>query len=481
MRNTSILPTSSWSVFASAGMAQPPARANLAPVIVIGAGIAGLVAARILHDSGFPVTVLEARDRIGGRTWTTHEIGAPTDMGASWIHGAHENPLTDWAHAIGLPLIYTPIGARRFYEQGVFVRQEQLQQESWRTLGFAAARFLLASLRSRQLRRQGLPAVSLAEVVEPLVADPRRPEKERRYLAWIVSVSEGVQGATADAIDLADWYPREANGVNAMPIGGYSELVANAAAELDIRLNTPVALVEHGAAGVRVHTPAGILQAQSVIVTVPPAILTSGKLRFEPALPSEKEAALHAIGYGGDHVLNKLYLRFERRFWPNVQERSIVLPPSPRERGYYTNWINAEPVVNAPVLVSFANGRAAAEMDREATDAQILAIALSSLRRLYGRPIPDPVAMLPTRWLSDPWAMGSYSFAHRACTPRHRALYAAPVNNCLYFAGEATDQQHYGTVDAALRSGERAAGEVFTRQTRRLPVRGGLPWARLIG
>jgi predicted NAD/FAD-dependent oxidoreductase len=336
MRNTSILPTSSWSVFASAGMAQPPARANLAPVIVIGAGIAGLVAARILHDSGFPVTVLEARDRIGGRTWTTHEIGAPTDMGASWIHGAHENPLTDWAHAIGLPLIYTPIGARRFYEQGVFVRQEQLQQESWRTLGFAAARFLLASLRSRQLRRQGLPAVSLAEVVEPLVADPRLPEKERRYLAWIVSVSEGVQGATADAIDLADWYPREANGVNAMPIGGYSELVANAAAELDIRLNTPVALVEHGAAGVRVHTPAGILQAQSVIVTVPPAILTSGKLRFEPALPSEKEAALHAIGYGGDHVLNKLYLRFERRFWPNVQERSIVLPPSPRERGYYT-------------------------------------------------------------------------------------------------------------------------------------------------
>ena len=84
-------------------------------VVVIGAGISGLVAARILADTGFPVRVLEARERLGGRIWTDHSLGVPCDLGASWIHGAKKNPLTKWCQSLGIPMQKRPKGSIYFY------------------------------------------------------------------------------------------------------------------------------------------------------------------------------------------------------------------------------------------------------------------------------------------------------------------------------------------------------------------------------
>jgi polyamine oxidase len=193
---------------------------------------------------------------------------------------------------------------------------------------------------------------------------------------------------------------------------------------------------------------------------VPLSLLTSGRLPFDPPLPADKQAAIARIGYGGDAVLNKVFLRFPARFWPDMQDRCVALPETPQARGFFSNWVNLEPLQGEPMLVGFASGRAAAKLDREADDAVIVDAALGALRRMFGRRIPDITGYQLTRWLSDPWAAGSYSYAHVAGRPGDRAAYAAPLGNRVFFAGEATADVDYGTVHAALLSGDKAAHAV---------------------
>jgi polyamine oxidase len=442
-------------------------------VLVVGAGISGLVTARLLHDSGFPVTVVEARDRIGGRTWTDDRLGAPCDLGASWIHHADRNPLTRWCQSAGIELIYAPVGPRRFYDKGEFIRLNALMRRCWRGMMLAGLRVGWSTLRSR-LTNTAL--ASVADATETLIADPRLPLLDRQLLAWIVSASEGVQGAPAQMIDLENWYPGESNGVNALPVGGYRRLVNDVTAGLTVQLNTPVEVLAHDQHGVTLHTASGAMRAEIAVITVPLGILKSGRLRFDPPLPAAKQQAIARIGFGGDAVLNKLHLRFERQFWPDTLERCIILPADPHRRGRFTNWINALPVYGQPILLSFCSGRAAADLDRNARDEEIVAEAMGNLARLLNRPVPDPVDYHFTRWLSDPWTLGSYSYASIHSSDADRRMYAQPIGNRIYFAGEATQTEDYGTVNAALLSGEKAAAAIFRQATGCEPDLSRLPY-----
>ncbi len=439
--------------------------------------MAGLAAARILQATGFCVTILEARERIGGRTWTDDSLGFPCDLGASWIHGADDNPLTEWATAIGLQLVHTPTSRRRFFQQGNWLNQQDMLRTCWRGVATGAARMVFAQWQSQQQRRQGGNSLSLAAAVDPILSSPALPFNDRRFLAWLISVSEGVQGAPAEVIDLAEWYPREATGVNAMLSGGYRQLVEDAAQDLDIRLGCAAGLVAYDKTGVTVHTQNGPFQADAVIITVPLSLLKSGRLLFDPPLPAAKQAAIVRIGFGGDAVLNKIFLHFPHRFWPDTQDRCVALPESPQERGFFSNWINLEPVADEPLLLGFASGNAAARLDREAGDEVIIDTALRSLRRMFGRHIPDISGYQITRWLSDPWAGGSYSYAHAGSRPADRALYAQPVADRLFFAGEGTVAADYGTVQAALLSGERAARTLHKRYCCEESTSAELPYA----
>lgn len=458
-----------WSLHAEPFAANPhPPR-----VIVIGAGMAGLVTARLLQASGFQAMVVEARERIGGRLHTSDALGVPIDLGASWIHGADENPLTRWLDRAGIRYIHAPKGDRGFYEEGKALRFRQVARRGWWGLSRAATAASLATLRRR---RTGIP-VSVAEVMQPILNDESMSQFDRNLLAWVVSVTEGVQGAPAERINLEDWFPREAMGVNALPVGGYRSLLASVQEGLQIRLSSPVRRIAWGGSPVRVEMESGEwLEAEAVVVTVPLGILKHGAIVFEPSLPAPKRAVIERIGYGDGAVLNKVILRFERAFWPNVNERLIVLPERPDARGRFTNWINLMPIVDAPVIAGFSSGAQALWQDTQASDEELIDAALLNLARLTQTTPPRPTGALITRWQSDPWARGSYTYSSLESSGADRNDYARPVGERLYFAGEGTQVHDYGTVQAAMQSGVDAAAELYRTFHRREPNLANLPW-----
>jgi len=430
-------------------------------VLVIGAGMAGLVAARLLRDSRCEVTVLEARARIGGRVWTDDSMGVPIDLGGSWIHGADDNPLSDWCAELGIELVETSTD-RRLVERGGTILDDyaDVQLRAWRGRAALAVALRLGAWRGRWRGARGQKrAVSLADAVDPLLRARWLPAFDRRVLAQLVSTGEGVQGAPADRLAVEEWFPNDAFKVNAMPRGGFVTLLEDAAHNLDIRLETPVRRLRWSAAGVIAETSQGDVTADRAVVTLPVGLLRDGTMTIEPPPPPEQRAAIARIGYG-DGVLGKIYLRFEHPFWPKGVYRFQTLPPAPDVRGVFNTWLSLERETGAPILLSFANGRAALRFERELPADDVRDAAMTVLRAMFGD-VPDPIGMRYRRWLSDPWAAGTYSYPAVGSPPEDRAVYARPLDDRVFFAGEATERDDYGTVHAALRSGERAAEMLF--------------------
>jgi monoamine oxidase len=222
------------------------------------------------------------------------------------------------------------------------------------------------------------------------------------------------------------------------------------------------------AQGVTLQTATAAVRGEIAIIATPLAMLTDGHLCFDPPLPPRKTAAMKRIGYGGRSVLNKLFLRFAHRFWPTDHNHFSTLPRTPDERGIFTSWVSLEESAGAPILMGYCDGETAAALDRgvgEANDGEIVERGMIMLRRIFGTGIPLPIDAYYTRWLSDPWAMGSYSYSSIYTRPGDRDLYAAPVGNRLYFCGEATATVGYGTVHAALESGAEVAQMIYTHFT----------------
>jgi polyamine oxidase len=416
-------------------------------VIVVGAGTAGLAAARVLHDRGISVTVLEGRERLGGRIWTDRSWGAPIDLGVSFINGSAENPLADLAASLGLR-------AAPYHSARSCVFDAQGRRLADEVVAAAGAHVQRARVLAAQQAAALVQDRSIADWIREAEAELALPEPQASVVRWMLSSYALFEGEELDALSLRHIAHGETFGGDPLVLpGGFDAFIDHLAAGLDIRTGCAVQAVELGPSGVRLTSRAGTFEADRVLIAVPLGVLKAGSIAFSPGLSGSKRAAIQGLGIS---TLDKLVLRFERPFWPEERE---FLGRVSEEAGDFPEFFNWTPHGNMPVLIGFFGARFGRELERQG-DAAVVQRGLAALRAMFGPGVPEPVSFLISRWLLDPFARGSYSHLPVGASPDAFDVLAEPVEDRLFFAGEATHRRNSGGLPGALRSGLREAERI---------------------
>lgn len=419
--------------------------ADTRSILVVGAGVAGLAAARSLADAGWPVRVIEARDRIGGRVYTNRDWGFPIEMGASWIHGTANEPVMELAHSAGAQLVTTDDDSWAKLAVEPALQPLDYERDRWqkfveRACRRAAGGTLAAALDAAVTREQlsGPDRVLLAFYVATEIED--------EYAADAKQLS-------AKTFDEGDY----STGDQDIITNGYDALPRTLGNGLQVVLNAPVTAIARQNTSVIVRAGGQSFEGPAAIVTVPLGVLKSGAIAFDPPLPSGHAHAIDALGFG---VLSKSYFRFDRQTWkvPNAFYQFIGVNPGP-----WAQWLTA-PSGGGPVAVAFNAGDFARSVESSpATD--LITGALPVARQLFGKDVA-PAEVRTTTWSTDPYARGSYSFHAPGSGPDDRLKLQEPISDRLYLAGEAVGVDNPATVTGALASGRHAADLLMERLPR---------------
>ena len=413
-------------------------------VVVIGAGMAGLTAARELVNAGLSVIAVEGGDRIGGRLRTIRDFsGQPVEAGAEFIHG---NDAATW----------TEVQSAGFNTQPC-----RLVRDTMLEFGGSARWLLLALLHPgtwsafnilRSIARFGPPDRSAREFLE------LRRDRGRALLLSQMTLTAHLPGSI-DEIGMlglkSDGVHKLETGLNHRVIEGYDRLAQFAARDLDIRFGFSVEEIRWRPDGVVVQSVDGLeLSASSAVCTLPVGVLASGAIRFDPELPESKRSALTQLKAG---PVLKVLLRFSHRFWPR---RLAILACATGPMTLY--WpIAGGATGQHPVLIAYATGPRAAAL-AGVSEAEATAIAVRDLGRLFPKADVEKELVASRRidWAADPLARGGYCFV-RVGGAGAREKLAAADTGALLWAGAATESSPIAeTVEAAYLSGRRAAGEV---------------------
>lgn len=443
--------------------------------IVVGAGVAGLAAARLLAGAGQRVVVLEARERIGGRVHTERSGGRVTDLGASWIHGIEHSPLAETTAAFGMPTVEFTVGS---YQAGgrpiAYYGPDGARLDADATAGFIADAAVVDE-HLAEVIAAAAPATSYATAAETAVA---RATAERgwpedrgaRVLEYLRHRSEEQYGADASLLDAHGLDDDAIEGDEVVFPEGYDSLASHLAEGLDVRLAHVVTGVtrrsgETTAPAVEIETDRGRFTASQAVVTVPVGVLRGGGIAFDPPLPERVAEALAGLEM---NAFEKVFLRFPERFW---ESDVYAIRRQGEAAAWWHSWYDLTALHGEPTLLTFAAGECAQQI-RDWSDERIVASVMAGLRELYGARVPDPVHAQITRWQQDPWAGGAYAYMTVGSKPEDHDLLATPIDGVLHLAGEATWTEDPATVTAALASGHRAAERVLGRE---------LPYSSLYG
>jgi monoamine oxidase len=408
-------------------LAAPPSAVDVA---VIGAGAAGVSAARRLAGADLSVVVLEARGRIGGRAHTILAEGHALDMGCGWLHSADENPLAKLAEAGGFTLDRT----RPPWESQAFNHEMTAAEQAEFRAAFAAFEDRVAEAAARG--EEG-PASRLF--------DP-----DGRWNPRIDAISGALNGARFAEVSLRDYHAYRDTGVNWRLIEGYGRLVERLGARAPVVVDCPVSRVDRSGPVLRLETAKGGVEARTVILTLPTDLMAAEAVRFDPPLPELMETASN-LPLG---LASKLHMMVtgaedfppDSQLWGRADTADTA--------GYHLR------PFGRPMIEAWFGGDIARQLEADG-EAAFFAFASEELVRLLGSGMRKRIAPVATSmWGADPWSRGVYSHAR----PGHagdRARLKVPIENRIFTAGEATSERFYGTAHGAWLEGERAAREAL--------------------
>lgn len=434
-------------------------------IIVIGAGIAGLSAARSLHDHGKSVLILEARDRIGGRLHTVSGV----DMGGQWIHNTEGNPITNFTRQNNIPTLFvggdsTYIGSWDELQLRMPGGRILTDEEKWDCIIlWDEIHDMMEEIRNDAVRT-GKSDITMHKAVESVIAlRPDISELQKRYIYWHVNAFAR-DDCAASLSDLSenywdDGYENYGYG-DSILLGGYISVINALAKNLNIRPNTEVLEIDYSDKNqVRVITNKTTYSADKVIITLPLGVLKSNSVKFTPELPSQKQEAINRLGFGS---LAKLVLFFDEVFWPADQYVFGYLAEIGKHAP--TQIVNLQKSNNIPALafpIGGIQGKNIEAMGKQ----EAIRWGMDILSSLFGCAIPKPVKVLKTNWTRDKFSYGSYSFIALGATPKDIEYLAETIENRVYFAGEATNRNYWGTTHAAYVSGLAAAAQILNNNS----------------
>jgi monoamine oxidase len=404
-------------------------------VAIIGAGAAGLGAAHALQGSTLSYLVLEARDRVGGRGHTV--MAAPDitfDLGCGWLHSADKNSFVAIAEQLGFEIDRTlPPWSQRVVSTAF---SPDAREDFLHELDAFYDRAEAAALAAERDGRDQPASLCL--------------EPGNRWNPMIDAISTYVNGCELDQVSMIDMDAYEDSEINWRVRRGYGALMTAYGATLPLALNCEVTLIDHSGKRLRIETSQGTVTAGKVIITVSTNLIAQQAVRFHPALPDKIDAAT-GLPLG---VNNKVMLGLDE---PSDLPKDGNLRGATMQTG--TGGYHLRPF-GQPCIEGFFGGRFAQEIE-DAGDGALAAQAIDEIASFLGNDYRRRLTPLKeSRWAHDQFARGAYSHA----LPGHagkRAVLAAPVDDRLFFAGEATSPNFFSTAHGARDSGERAAREVL--------------------
>jgi monoamine oxidase len=407
-------------------------------VVIIGAGAAGLGAARKLMKSGHSVLIVEAAGRVGGRAWTQSDsFGVPVDMGCSWISGARKNRFTKIARKRGFTLVDHTNRPTALFVDGRRATSDEL------TAYEATGDRIEKAIAKAGKNGLDVPAADVVPQDLPFAGAAK---------AWMGPMDYGVD---FDDISTLDDYLSANDQPSYIVAEGLGTVVATLAADIPIALSTAVQSVDWSGQGVSVETDNGTIKARACLVTVSTGVLASGAIRFTPALPVAKQEAIADLPMG---LLVKVPLLFDgARLGLNDNEwMSYDIPDASSTRAcFFITWPFGYNYVFGNI-----GGQFGWEISREGPQATVDFALEEMVKQIGSAARKHFVKGIATDWATNPLTHGAYA-ALRPGRHGARDVLSEPMAEKVFFAGEAMGGNRSALVNGALESGRQIAKRVI--------------------